>query len=59
LTQLPPETSITPIILAILSAFAGALIGRRFLRKMGMKTVQNVVGIALLLFSGLLAAGIV
>lgn len=58
-TQLPPETSITPIILAILSAFAGALIGRRFLRKMGMKTVQNVVGIALLVFSGLLAAGII
>jgi hypothetical protein len=58
-TELPPETNITPIILAVLSAFAGALIGRQFLRKMGMKTVHLIVGIALILFSALLAAGII
>ena len=40
-------------------AFAGAFIGNKLLRKITIKTLQTIVGIMLMLFSVLLALGIV
>lgn len=44
---------------ATLSAFAGAVIGNRVLKKITITTLQMVVGVMLLIFSILLAFGIV
>jgi uncharacterized membrane protein YfcA len=47
------------LISATLSSFAGAVIGNRVLKKMTIKTLQRIVGVMLLIFSVLLAFGIV
>lgn len=46
------------LILATLSAFIGAFVGNRLLKKITIKFLQSFVGIALLLFSILLISGI-
>ena len=47
------------IIAATLSAFAGAFIGNKILKKITIKTLHRTIGIMLLVFSLLLAVGIV
>lgn len=47
------------IVTATLSAFAGAVIGNKLLKKITLKTLQITVGIFLLLFSLLLGAGVI
>ena len=47
------------LIAATLSAFTGAVIGNRILKKITIDTLHQVVGIMLLLFSVLLAVGII
>lgn len=56
-----PATGInyTLLIAATLSAFLGAFIGNKMLRKITVKTLQVIVGVMLLIFSVLLATGIV
>ncbi|ROH96209.1 sulfite exporter TauE/SafE family protein [Chryseobacterium daecheongense] len=49
----------TLLISATLSAFAGAVLGNRLLKKITIKTLQLIVGVMLLIFSVLLALGIV
>ncbi len=49
-----------PLIIAgIISAFAGVVIGKRFMHKITMKTVQKVTGAFLLGIAFLLAAGMI
>jgi len=47
------------ITLATLSAFAGAFIGKRYLKKVTVGTIQNIVGATLLLLGFALAAGVI
>ena len=47
------------LLIATASAFAGAFIGNRLLKKMTIQSVQKIVAITLLLFSLLLGAGII
>lgn len=47
------------LISATLSAFAGAVIGNRVLKKITINTLQLIVGVMLLIFSVLLALGLV
>lgn len=47
------------LILATLSAFVGAVIGNTVLKKITINTLQSIVGAMLLIFSVLLALGIV
>lgn len=49
----------TLLLAAILSAFTGAVIGHRVLKKITIETLHLAVGVMLLVFSLLLAAGIV
>ena len=49
-----------PLILTgILAAFAGVMIGRRFLHKITMKTVQTLTGVLLLGIAVALGSGVV
>jgi uncharacterized membrane protein YfcA len=49
-----------PLILTgILAAFAGVMLGKRFLHKVTMKTVQTLVGVLLLGIALALGAGLV
>jgi uncharacterized membrane protein YfcA len=45
------------LLLTILAAFAGAWLGNRLVKKMTLHSIQRVVGIALILFGLMLAAG--
>jgi hypothetical protein len=47
------------VLLATGAAFAGVLIGKRFLKKITMKTVQTVVGMLLLGIALALGMGVV
>lgn len=47
------------LVSATLSAFTGAFLGNRMLRKITIKTLQLVIGVLLMIFSILLALGIV
>lgn len=49
----------TLLISATLSAFTGAIIGNKILKKITIKSLQLIVGVMLLLFSALLILGIV
>jgi uncharacterized membrane protein YfcA len=49
----------TLLLVATLSAFTGAVIGNRMLKKITIETLHLVVGVMLLVFSLLLATGIV
>jgi uncharacterized membrane protein YfcA len=49
----------TLLISATLSAFTGAIIGNRVLKKITIKTLQFVIGIMLFVFSILLGLGII
>lgn len=51
--------NITLLAAAVLSAFSGVFIGSRLLKKVTMKTVQNIVSVMLLLIGVLLLSGIV
>ncbi|MCY2685655.1 sulfite exporter TauE/SafE family protein [Salinimicrobium sp. TH3] len=53
------EIDYSLLIAATLSAFVGAAVGNRILKKITIETLHRAVGIMLLLFSVLLAAGIV
>ncbi|SOC79679.1 hypothetical protein SAMN06296241_1211 [Salinimicrobium sediminis] len=53
------EIDYSLLIAATLSAFVGAAVGNRILKKITIDTLHRAVGIMLLLFSLLLAAGIV
>ncbi|MES2515665.1 MAG: sulfite exporter TauE/SafE family protein [Bacteroidota bacterium] len=50
---------ITLILVATLSAFLGAFIGNKLIKKVTIGFVQNVVGIMLLVFSVLLGMGVI
>jgi uncharacterized protein len=47
------------VITGVLAAFAGVLIGKRFLHKITMATIQTLVGVLLTIVSIALAAGII
>jgi uncharacterized membrane protein YfcA len=47
------------VITGILAAFAGVVIGKRFLHKITMKTVQNLTGGMLLLIAAALGSGLI
>ncbi len=47
------------LVFATLSAFFGAFMGKKLLKKITIKTLQQIVGIVLLIFSILLGMGIV
>lgn len=47
------------MLAATMTAFAGAFIGSRFMKKITLKTVQIIVGIMLVLIGVLLGAGII
>jgi len=49
---------LTPVLCATVSAFAGAWIGARLVKKVTIKAVQITVGVMLMIFSVLLGAGI-
>jgi hypothetical protein len=49
----------TLIIIATFSAFAGAIIGNRLLKKITIKTLQIIIEIMLFVFSLLLGVGII
>jgi uncharacterized membrane protein YfcA len=53
------DFNILLVSLATLSAFLGAYIGNKILKKITLKTLQKLIGIMLMIFSVLLAAGIV
>jgi uncharacterized membrane protein YfcA len=46
------------VIAAVLSAFAGALLGNRFLKKMTMRSIQWIVTIMLIAFALALTVGL-
>jgi hypothetical protein len=49
-----------PLILAgIVSAFVGVLLGKRYLHKITMRTVQNITGFMLLVIAVALMSGII
>ncbi len=52
-----PEGSLPLIVTGILSAFAGVLIGKRWLHKVKMRWVQNLTGVLLLAIAILLGSG--
>ncbi len=59
-TESPIGASQWPLILAgTLAAFAGVLLGKRFLRKITMKTVRSLTGVLLLGIALALGAGVV
>jgi len=47
------------VAVGVLAAFAGVIIGKRFLHKITMATVQRITGVLLLLIAGLLALGVI
>jgi uncharacterized membrane protein YfcA len=47
------------MILAVLSAFAGAYAGNKLIKKITVKTLQYVVAVALIIFGSLLSLGII
>lgn len=47
------------IIAASLAAFVGAYVGNKLVKKVTMRSIQIVVGVALLIFAALLGAGLV
>lgn len=47
------------LIISVVSAFAGAYIGRQFLHKVTLKTIQIFVSVMLMVFAVLLGAGVV
>lgn len=53
------EIDYSLLISATLSAFVGAIIGNKVLKKITIKTLQMIVGVMLLIFAILLAFGIV
>ncbi len=57
--KISSEIDYSLLVAATLSAFAGAVIGNRILKKITIETLHRAVGIMLLVFSILLAAGIV
>ena len=57
--EISSEIDYNLLIAATLSAFAGAVIGNRILKKITIETLHLAVGIMLLLFSALLALGVV
>lgn len=57
--KLEDQIDYSLLLAATLSAFVGAVIGNRVLKKITIETVHLVVGVMLLIFSLLLAAGIV
>lgn len=59
ITNATIELNYTLIIAATLSAFAGAYFGNKFLKKITLKHVQNVVSVMLFVFAVLLGSGII
>jgi len=47
------------IVLAIIAAFLGAIVGARFMKKITLKMVQYIVGVMLIMLGVLLCAGII
>ncbi|MCU0640280.1 MAG: sulfite exporter TauE/SafE family protein, partial [Candidatus Krumholzibacteria bacterium] len=59
-TDSPIDSDQIPLVIAgILAAFAGVIIGKRFIHKITMKTVQSVTGILLLGIALALGMGII
>lgn len=58
--QNPIRAEEWPLILAgIVAAFAGVMLGKRYVRQIRMHTIQTLTGILLLLIAGALGAGVV
>lgn len=53
------STMLPLVVAASLAAFVGAYVGSRLVKKVTMRSVQVIVGVALLLFAGALGAGLV
>lgn len=54
-----PPSSVPLVLTGILAAFAGVLVGKRFLHKVTMRWVQTLTGTLLLLIAVLLGSGII
>ena len=57
--QLLLSVQITTLIIAILSAFLGAYLGRKYLKKLTFKTLQLIIGMLLLLLGFVMILGII
>lgn len=59
LSSVNEDQSLAYVLIACIAAFAGSYMGRRLLKKVTMRAVQLSVGILILVFAVLLAAGII